>query len=717
MTGYGVNITQPMIIFRIIITALCVACLSTALAWGDAGKEAEDGIRIKADALDHNQADDIITASGNVVIQWQGATLTSDSATYDRAKKVLTATSNVVIIKGGDTVKGESVSLDLESGRGELAKGNIFTKQNNAYVSGDSFKRIGENEYTASQGSFTTCDDKSPSWKFGASDLDMTVDETATARNVVFYIKDVPVFYFPYIVFPAKRERRSGFLFPRFGWSDKYGAKTDIFYYWAISPSQDATISLNVESKRAVGMGLDYRYLRTRGSTGELGGYLIYDYNTHNPRGIVSQSHREIFSPEMNLRTSINVTSDRLVLSDYGQKSGVYNLQSNDSTINFLKMWQNVALTVNARYTQDYYTQSNSSTLQTLPQIGLSGVRQQIFSSPLYFDFDSIATNFYAESAVHGQRLYGMPRLTLVSGIPGYLNVSVFGGVHLRAYHTDNIPAISQVHTVDGSLLPEGGVRLSTSLSKVYDINGDKLQKLRHEITPELAYNVNLHQNQSHFPNYDYLDRIVYQNIVRYSLSSFLGGKFQTGDTSEYRDLMRLTLSQGYSFAGGRPDLLTAVDTHRPFTDLTLGSEAWLHPQTKLTFDAGYNVYGNYISSAAPGLEFDDKRGTTAGVSYHMEHKQVDYIEGRLSTKLLNPWTFSYSGRYSFNSHNLLSSVYSAEYRHQCWSIIVSYLDRRVTNPDQKFTVNFNLLGAFGSGSSDAGLPSSGSSKIGLPGQ
>ena len=397
-------------------------------------------------------------------------------------------------------------------------------------------------------------------------------------------------------------------------------------------------------------MGLDYRYLRSRNSTGELGGYLIYDLNTNNPRGVLAQSHREIFSPEMNLRSSINMTSDRTVLSDYGQKNGVYNLQSNDSTINFLKTWQNLALTANARYTQDYYSQSNSATLQTLPQIGLAGVRQQIFSSPLYFDFDSFATNFYAESAVRGQRFYGNPRLTLVTGIPGYLNVSVFGGAHLRAYHTDNIPPNSQIQDVDGSLLPEAGVRLSTSFSRVYDINGEKLQKLRHEITPEIAYTLNMDQNQSRLPNYDYLDRIVYQNIVYYSLTSFLGGKFRNGDTSEYRDLLRLKLMQGYSFSGGRPDLLTAVDTHRPFTDLTLGSEAWLHPQTKLTLDASYNVYGNYISSVAPGAEFDDKRGTTAAVNYHMEHNQVDYIEGRLSTKLLKPWTFGYTARYSFNS-------------------------------------------------------------------
>jgi len=691
-----------MSIYKTILTATCAICLSSGLAWGVPGTGAEDGIKINADSMDHNQADDVITANGHVVMQWQGTNLTSDSATYDRIKKVLTATGNVIITKANDTIKGESVSLDMESGRGELSKGRIFVKKNNAYISADSITRIGESDYSASQGTVTTCDAEVPSWKFKASDLDMTVDEYATAKNVVFYIKDLPVFYFPYIVFPASRERRSGFLLPRFGWSNKNGASTDIYYYWAISPSQEATISLDVQTERAVGTGLDYRYLRNKNSTGKLGGFLIYDFNTHNPRGVITQTHREIFSPEMNLRTSINMTSDRLFLSDYGQQSGVYNLQSNDSTIDFLKTWQNVALTANLRYTQDYYTSTNGSTLQSLPQVGLAVVREQILSTPVYFDFDSLATNYYRDSGTRGQRFYGLPRLTLVTGIPGYLNVSASGGVHVRAYQTDYIPANSSINSSDGSLLPEMKARISTSLSTVYDISGEKLLKLRHEVTPEISYSLNQDQDQSRFPSYDYIDRIVHQNVVYLSLANFIGGKFRNGETTEYRDLMRFTLLQGYSFSGGRPDLLDSTDAQRPWTDLALQSEAWLHPQARMTLGASYNVYRHNISSAAPGVELDDKRGNTAGISYQFARNQFDYLEGHLSTKLLKPWIFSYSTRFSFNGQNLLSSVYSAEYIHQCWSIIVSYLDRRVTNPEQKVTVNFTLLGVFNSGAKPA---------------
>jgi len=694
-----------MRIIRLFTTVLGIVCLSTALSWGAGTVQSDGGIRIKADSMDHNQTDGVITARGNVVLLWQGATLTADNVTYDRSKQLIQATGHVLIIKGDDSVRGESVSVDLESGRGELANGRIFLKQSNMHIAGDTITRTGENDYSANQGSYTTCDAEIPSWKFGTSNLDLTVDEYGTAKNVVFYIKDVPVFYFPYVVFPIKRERQSGFLFPRFGWSRDKGFESDIFYYWAISPSQEATIDLDIQSSRGVGAGLDYRYLRKQGSTGNLGGYLIYDQNTGNPRGFVSQSHREILSPEMNLRTSINMTTDRLFLNNYGEKSGDYNRQSNDSSVNFLKTWQNYALTANLRYTQDYYAVSNNSTLQTLPEIGLAAVRQQIFSTPLYFDLDSSAANYFRESGVRGQRLYGFPRLTLVSGVPGYLSLSAYAGTHLRAYHSENIAANSPVNKDDGSLLPEAGLRMSSSFSRVYDLGGEGLRKLRHEMIPELTYKLTTQQDQSRLPFYDYRDSIAHQNILAYSLTSFLGGKFINGETTEYRELMRLKLSQGYSFDGSRQDLLTMVDTQRPWSDVLLETDAWLHPQARLTFDARYNVYGNYLSSAAPGVQFDDKRGTAAGVSYHMAHNEVEYLEGRLATRFFKPWGLSYVTRFSFDRQSFLDSLYTIDYRHQCWSISLSYLDRRVTNPGQSFTFSFNLMGAFGFGSAPGGGP------------
>ncbi len=723
---------------RVIAVVSALIALSAGAARGMESISPEAGVSIKANILSHNQADDIITASGDVFILWQDMTLMAMSADYNRKTQIITATGNVVLIKDGDIVRGSRLVFETITGRGELEDSSLFIRSGNIrmannkrsksaatdasappesysiHVTGKKLLRSDANHYAAEEATYTTCDDENPFWKFGARQLDLTVDEYGTGKHAIFYVKNVPVFYFPYILFPGKRERQSGFLYPMLGWSKSKGFETDFSYYWAISPSQDATFDLDVQTKRGVGVGADYRYFRSRDSTGRAGGFLIYDQKTHSFRGALSQSHSEVFSPDMNLRSSVNITSDRNFLSDYGEKSGDYNRQSNDSTVDFLKTWQQYALTADMRYTQDYYAITNRNTLQTLPEIGLAGVREQLFSTPLYFDLDSRASNFYRETGLRGQRAYAFPRLTLVTGLPGYVNVSAYSGVHLRAYATGNIPSASPVHGSDGSLLPESGVRVSSSFSRVYDLDAENLKKVRHELTPEVAYTYAMKQDQSRFPLYDYSDRIPYQDIIYYSITNLLGGKFQMGETSEYRDLMRLKLKQGYSITGTRRDLLTMVDSNRHLTDVMLESDTLIHPQVRLTFDARYNVYEKIISSAAPGFEFDDKRGTTVGTSYNLTHKNTEYLEAHISTKLLKPWVFNYATRYSFDRHNFLESVYAAEYRHQCWSIQAVYRDR--SQVGQSFMVNFSLMGTFDMGSAQPGLLG-GSGLSGMPGR
>jgi LPS-assembly protein len=153
---------------------------------------------------------------------------------------------------------------------------------------------------------------------------------------------------------------------------------------------------------------------------------------------------------------------------------------------------------------------------------------------------------------------------------------------------------------------------------------------------------------------------------------------------------MRLKIMQGYSLEGTRRDLLTLVDANRHWTDLILESEALLFPRLRLTMDARYNVYDRQISSTAPGFEFADTRGNTAGASYRMSRNQVEYMEGHLATKQIKPWTFGYSTRYSFDRPGFLESVYSADYQHKCWSVNLSVTDRP---GNLSFHVNFSLIG------------------------
>jgi LPS-assembly protein len=640
--------------------------------------------------MTQDATNEIFTATGNVRIIWQGMTLTSDKAIYYRKTRILYATGNVIVKKGDETMKGKAITLDMDTGHGELEKGVLNSTTSNMTFIGEKVTRINDNESVFITTEFTTCDLPDPSWKFRADRLDVNLLGYAIGRGVTFYVRDVPVLYLPWMAFPVVRERKSGLLLPKVGYSPNHGVQLDIPLYLVISPSQDLQLDLDMETRRGFGTGVDYRYIRSRGSEGLFGGFLIYDLLKERWRGQVATNHKEIFSPDMNLRADINLTSDRNFLADYGEKSGDYNRQSNDTIVNALKTWQNYALSGYLRFVEDLYTPDNSHTLQTLPDISLAGVRQQVPSTPVYFDLDSSFDNLYREVDPIGQRVTAFPRLTLVNGLPGYLNASAYAGLHLRGYNTQNT-AGTGTRPEDGDLLPEVGARVSTSVSRVYDVDGPSLKRLRNELTPELYYTYAPSLDQTRLPFYDYNDRLIPQNILYASVTSFLGGKFQTGDITTYRDLSRIKLTQGYSIGGTRRDLLTMVDVNRPWTDLFLESETWVHPQAKLIFDASYNVYGNYISFAAPGVEMDDKQGNNATLSYRFARDQVQYMEGKLATKFFKPWVFGYAARYSFDRPGLLESVYIIEYHQKCWSIVSSIGDR----PGEPFSfhINFTLEG------------------------
>ena len=669
-----------------------------------AEQEGAPGMVIRADHMSYQEESDLLTATGAVQITWQEMLLTADQATYNRISKIMTAQGNVVMIKSGDRMQGDNLLLDTETGRAEMENGHIFMEKNNVHLDGKQVARMDDDQYALKSGNLTTCDAAVPSWKFKADDLDVTVEDYATGSNVIFYIKDVPVFYFPYIVLPVKRERQSGLLFPRFGKSTKRGGFLELPVYWAISPSQEATFTLDIQTKRGVGLGTDYRYLRSRTSEGFLSGYAIHDNNENKARGQLIQFHKEQLPNNLSLITSVNITSDHTYLHDYGDKSGEYNRQYYDSRVVLAKHWDSWMTGAQAIYTQDFYTGSNSRTLQRAPELFLHGVRQAVPYIPaLWFDMDMLLTNYYREKGMKGQRTTMTPRLSTSNSLfGGRLNASVYGGAQIRAYNTTEAAAgIDEKSLV---AIPEFGAELSSSLSRVYDGPFMGMSSLRHELVPSISYSYSVNEDQTSYPQYDQNDRLPHLNLLQFSIASHLGGKVQRVEGQKgpdsYRYLQTIRLSQGYSISGERSRLLSdTTDTGRPWSNTVIESETWLHPGFRLLLDAAYNPYRRRFSSTALGGDILDGMGNSLGASYRMTRQQVEYLEGRVTLAMLKPVYLSYSSRYSFDKQDFLEHYATVEYRHQCWGIMATWHER----PDEKsWTINFNLAGLFNIGTGPA---------------
>jgi len=99
-----------------------------------------------------------------------------------------------------------------------------------------------------------------------------------SATNVTLRVKDIPVFYTPYIHFPIDDRRQSGFLAPSIGSSSDTGLSLQTPYYFNLAPNFDATLYPHLMTDRGLLMGGEFRYL-TRSSEGQIGAAYLDDSN------------------------------------------------------------------------------------------------------------------------------------------------------------------------------------------------------------------------------------------------------------------------------------------------------------------------------------------------------------------------------------------------------------------------------------------------------
>jgi LPS-assembly protein len=110
-------------------------------------------------------------------------------------------------------------------------------------ISGRTILKTGPDTYRIDAGLITACLENRPKWSFSASRTNLRVDHTARLHDTTFKIKGVPVFYFPYMVMPLEKKRRSSGLVPfHTGNSTSKGRVVSEGWYQTLGTSADALI-------------------------------------------------------------------------------------------------------------------------------------------------------------------------------------------------------------------------------------------------------------------------------------------------------------------------------------------------------------------------------------------------------------------------------------------------------------------------------------------
>jgi LPS-assembly protein len=228
-----------------------------------------------AGALDY-QREDYALLSGGVRLVYQDTELQAEEVAIDLSTKELTALGNVVIDQGPNRLTGSSATYDLDTETGVLKQASASAAQG-IYFTGEQIEKVGEEEFVVEKGIFTSCTGEAPAWSFHLGHARIRLEDYAFVRNTNMRVKGVPVFYLPYMVWPTRTERASGFLVPKIGNSNDRGAHVGLAYYQLLGPSADATLFADLYSKDYLGLGTEVRYHPAEGTRGRVRGWAVDD--------------------------------------------------------------------------------------------------------------------------------------------------------------------------------------------------------------------------------------------------------------------------------------------------------------------------------------------------------------------------------------------------------------------------------------------------------
>ncbi len=645
---------------------------------------------IAADRISYDQSRDEYVAEGDVIIRRQDRQLTADTVRYNLQTLTATASGNVALTAGADRVTGDQAEWDLTNETGTIVNGTIFIAESNYRIQGDRIEKTGPDTYHIDQGTFTTCDDCPPDWKFSGRDITLNEDGSGTAWHAVGYVRDVPVAYSPYIAFPPRNKRTSGLLIPQGGYSSRRGVFAAQPYYWAIDDSSDATFYLQALSRRGFRPGAEYRYYLTREARGTAMVDYLHDEQTdtggnasknwgyrdsggtflrpNQDRYWFRMSHENPLPAGFRARLELDTASDQDYLREFrsgymgfNESADYFNtafgrvLDDNDDPLRTNRVlasrfWPGFSLNAETDWFNDVRKgQRWQETTQRLPLVQFGAPKQPLGATPIFANLHTQYVNFWQGSGTRVHRADLFPRVYYPLALPPYLTIEPSAGLRQtlwNRYESDAADPGSDSRFAHRELV-DARLSLFTNLVRAYDVERWDIARIKHSLRPQLGYTYVPEVDQDNLPLVDSRDRIDNRSRVSYALTNTLTSRSVAASADpktsprrpsqhevvtppaedDFRDILRLKIGQSYDFA--RHD--------QPFSPI--GGKLQLYPGHPISLDseAGYNVYDGRLDRYNLGLTLWARQRDQLHVAYRYDRDplkalETEEIERELST-------------------------------------------------------------------------------------
>ncbi len=396
----------------------CLSVLVPAMLFAATAKEEGKEAALYADRFESKN--NVVHAYGHIVLSYDGNLFIGKEATYDRNRNIITITGDTEIIGAkGNKITADSIRFDVGSNK-IVFKNFYHTGSDDIWIA-SRYAVKQDNQYRFNNSFLSSCAPKNPDWSIHFAHADYN----ATSRyikldDVKLYAKDNPIMYFPYLAFSLNRERSSGFLMPKFGYSGDEGFIYSQPYYWAISESMDIEFDPQIRTSRGAGLFATFRFADSPVSGGEIRAGYFKDknsfadehslkYSSHYGMEMLyrSEDFLKSYKPEGytgTLYLNLDLFNDIDYLNlQYGNMFHFENTSRfKESRFNYALYNEDNYFGIGAKYYIDTELTDNDSTLQELPSLRYHKFTKSILDKYLNYSFDLNFHNYTRRDGIDG---------------------------------------------------------------------------------------------------------------------------------------------------------------------------------------------------------------------------------------------------------------------------------------------------------------------------
>ena len=515
---------------------------------------------------------------GNSKVDYENMKLTSDKVHMNLDKSTVRATGTIdstaeggikgkpVFTMGKDEYKSDTMAFNFKSKKG-LIKG-IYTEQQDGFLSGEVGKRDSTGSIYLQHGRYTTCDKPHPDFYIALSRAKVRPGKDVVFGPAYLVVADVPLpLAIPYGFFPFSKKYSSGFIMPSYGdESDRGFYLRDGGYYFAISDKWDLKLLGEIYTKGSWGVSAASNYRKRYRYSGSF--LFSYQDSKTGDKGLPDFAEQESFKIQWNHRQdpkanpySSLAASVNFATSNYERNNlnSMYNPQTltqttRTSSVSWSTGFSSIGLSLSA--TTNLAQDMRTSSIQiTLPDLNISLSRFYPFKRKHLVGkerwYEKISMSYTGQLAnsistkedklLHSNLIKDWKN-AFQHTIPVQANFTLFNYINVTPSFnfTDRMYSKKVTRGWDNTLQKEVvrdttygfhnvynwsmNVGASTKLYGFWVPNrklfGDKIQAIRHVITPQVSFSYSPNfgaRRYGYYDSYQYTDASGNVKLVEYS--------------------------------------------------------------------------------------------------------------------------------------------------------------------------------------------------------